>query len=203
MHKEILSEEQLKILPLIKNFSSDFGLVGGTAIALQIGHRSSIDFDLFTRSTLNHDRIRKEIRDFYEIKSILVEEPNELTLVVEGVKITFLNYPFEINYSVGFEDVIKMPDVLTLSAMKAFALGKRAKWKDYVDLFFILKIYGISEIVNKAKSMFGSEFNERLFREQLSYFDDIDYTEKIDYVGENYVSDDEIKKFISDTSLQV
>ncbi|HNU76419.1 MAG TPA: nucleotidyl transferase AbiEii/AbiGii toxin family protein [bacterium] len=203
MHKEILSEEQLKILPLIKNFSSDFGLVGGTAIALQIGHRSSIDFDLFTRSTLNHDRIRKEIRDFYEIKSILVEEPNELTLVVEGVKITFLNYPFEINYSVGFEDVIKMPDVLTLSAMKAFALGKRAKWKDYVDLFFILKIYGISEVVNKAKSMFGSEFNERLFREQLSYFDDIDYTEKIDYVGENYVSDDEIKKFISDTSLQV
>jgi len=203
MHKEILSEEQLKILPLIKNFSSDFGLVGGTAIALQIGHRSSIDFDLFTRSTLNHDRIRKEIRDFYEIKSILVEEPNELTLVVEGVKITFLNYPFEINYSVGFEDVIKMPDVLTLSAMKAFALGKRAKWKDYVDLFFILKIYGISEIVNKTKSMFGSEFNERLFREQLSYFDDIDYTEKIDYVGENYVSDDEIKRFLSDTSLQV
>jgi len=203
MHKEILSEEQLKILPLIKNFSSDFGLVGGTAIALQIGHRSSIDFDLFTRSTLNHDRIRKEIRDFYEIKSILVEEPNELTLVVEGVKITFLNYPFEINYSVGFEDVIKMPDVLTLSAMKAFALGKRAKWKDYVDLFFILKIYGISEIVNKAKSMFGSEFNERLFREQLSYFDDIDYTEKIDYVVENYVSDDEIKRFLSDTSLQV
>jgi hypothetical protein len=203
MHKEILSEEQLKILPLIKNFSSDFGLVGGTAIALQIGHRSSIDFDLFTRSTLNHDRIRKEIRDFYEIKSILVEEPNELTLVVEGVKITFLNYPFEINYSVGFEDVIKMPDVLTLSAMKAFALGKRAKWKDYVDLFFILKIYGISEIVNKTKSMFGSEFNERLFREQLSYFDDIDYTEKIDYVVENYVSDDEIKRFLSDTSLQV
>jgi len=203
MHKEILSEEQLKILPLIKNFSSDFGLVGGTAIALQIGHRSSIDFDLFTRSTLNHDRIRKEIRDFYEIKSILVEEPNELTLVVEGVKITFLNYPFEINYSVGFEDVIKMPDVLTLSAMKAFALGKRAKWKDYVDLFFILKIYGISEVVNKAKSMFGSEFNERLFREQLSYFDDIDYTEKIDYVVENYVSDDEIKRFLSDTSLQV
>jgi len=203
MHKEILSEEQLKILSLIKNFSSDFGLVGGTAIALQIGHRSSIDFDLFTRSTLNHDRIRKEIRDFYEIKSILVEEPNELTLVVEGVKITFLNYPFEINYSVGFEDVIKMPDVLTLSAMKAFALGKRAKWKDYVDLFFILKIYGISEIVNKTKSMFGSEFNERLFREQLSYFDDIDYTEKIDYVVENYVSDDEIKRFLSDTSLQV
>ena len=73
----------------------------------------------------------------------------------------------------------------------------------FIHLFFILKIYGISEIVNKTKSMFGSEFNERLFREQLSYFDDIDYTEKIDYVVENYVSDDEIKRFLSDTSLQV
>lgn len=203
MHKEILNEEQLKILSLIKNFSSDFGLVGGTAIALQLGHRSSIDFDLFTRAKLNHNRIRKEIRDFYEIQSVVVEEPNELTLVVEGVKITFLNYPFDINYSVGFEDVIKMPDVLTLSAMKAFALGKRAKWKDYVDLFFILKTHEINEIIDKAKLIFGNEFNERLFREQLSYFDDIDYTEKINYVDKNYVSDNEIKKFLSDTSLKI
>lgn len=201
MHKEVLSEEQLKILPLIKIFSNDFGLVGGTAIALQLGHRTSIDFDLFTHSNLDHDKIRKDIRDFYEIQSTVVDEPNELTLVVEGVKITFLFYPFEIDYSLDFEGIVKMPDVLTLSAMKAFALGKRAKWKDYVDLFFILKTHGIIEVVDRAKSIFGKEFNEKLFREQLSYFDDIDYSEKIDFFGENYVSDEDIKKFLSGISL--
>jgi len=201
MHKEILSEEQLKILPLIKSFSDDFGLVGGTAIALQLGHRTSIDFDLFTNSILNHDNIRRKLRDFYEIQNTVVEEPDELTVIVENVKITFLYYPFEINCSLDFEG-IKMPDVLTLSAMKAFALGKRAKWKDYVDLFFIFKNYSLIEVVDRAKSIFGKEFNEKLFREQLSYFDDIDYSEKIDFYGDNFVSDENIKKFLSGISLQ-
>jgi hypothetical protein len=48
MHRDILSENQIRLLPLIKTYSTDFGLVGGTAIALHLGHRRSIDFDLFT-----------------------------------------------------------------------------------------------------------------------------------------------------------
>ena len=48
MHKEILTETQIKLLPLVAEFSKDFGLVGGTAIALHLGHRRSIDFDFFT-----------------------------------------------------------------------------------------------------------------------------------------------------------
>ncbi len=48
MHKEILTEEQLKFLPLLKSFSNDFGLVGGTAMAFHLGHRRSIDIDLVT-----------------------------------------------------------------------------------------------------------------------------------------------------------
>ncbi|MEA2064850.1 MAG: hypothetical protein U9O66_00955 [Patescibacteria group bacterium] len=47
MHKKILTKEQKELLPLIKKFIKKFGLVGGTAIALQIGHRESIDFDFF------------------------------------------------------------------------------------------------------------------------------------------------------------
>lgn len=48
MHKEILSEEQTKLLPMLERFSRNFGLVDGTVIAFQIGHRRSIDFDLFS-----------------------------------------------------------------------------------------------------------------------------------------------------------
>ena len=51
MHKEIITADQIKLLPLVKSFSKDFGLVGGTAMALHIGHRHSIDFDLFLVST--------------------------------------------------------------------------------------------------------------------------------------------------------
>ncbi|GIW64180.1 MAG: hypothetical protein KatS3mg092_0113 [Patescibacteria group bacterium] len=61
MFKNILTEEQIKLLPLIKLFSKNFYLVGGTAIALQIGHRRSIDFDLFTEKSFNPLKIRRII----------------------------------------------------------------------------------------------------------------------------------------------
>ena len=201
MHKEILNEAQIRLLPMLKTFSDDFGLVGGTALALQIGHRRSIDFDLFTDKIFDPDKIRNKIRKAFEIQSTIVETPEELTIVVSDVKLTFLTYPFEINYSEILEGVIKMPNVLALSAMKAFALGKRAKWKDYVDLFFILKHYNLKDITTTAKEIFGGEFNEKLLREQLSYYQDIDYSETIDYIGNNTVSDAEIKLFLSNISL--
>jgi len=202
MHKEILNEDQVKLLPLIQSFSDDFGLAGGTAIALQIGHRRSIDYDLFTNKNFDHDEVRNRIRQLYQIQSTLVENPEELTILVSNMKVTFLTYPFEIDYSETFENIIKLPNVITLSAMKAFALGKRAKWKDYVDLFFILKEHKLSDITSRAGGIFGHEFNERLFREQLSYYQDIDYSETIDYMENKYVPDEKIKSFLSDISLQ-
>jgi len=84
--------------------------------------------------------------------------------------------------------------------MKAYALGGRAKWKDYVDLYFIMKDhYSIKEIIKKADELFGSSFNGRFFRQQLSYFDDINYTEKVEYVGED-VQDHIITEFLTEIS---
>lgn len=61
-----------------------------------------------------------------------------------------------------------MPDLISLAAMKAYSLGRRSKWKDYVDLYFIIKGYfSVREISEKAREIFGGGFNERLFREQL------------------------------------
>jgi len=62
LHKEILTKKQIKLLPLLKSFSKDFGLVGGTAVALHIGHRRSIDFDLFTDKEFKNSSIRKIIQ---------------------------------------------------------------------------------------------------------------------------------------------
>ena len=57
MHEEVLNKEQVELLPLLKEFKREFFLVGGTAIALQIGHRRSIDFDLFKLNPLKHKAI--------------------------------------------------------------------------------------------------------------------------------------------------
>ncbi|MDP3793481.1 MAG: hypothetical protein Q8R07_01885, partial [Candidatus Uhrbacteria bacterium] len=63
MHKEILTEEQVRLLPLLGKFSRDFGLVGGTAIALYLGHRRSIDFDLFSDKPFHNAAVRRKIKN--------------------------------------------------------------------------------------------------------------------------------------------
>ena len=86
--------------------------------------------------------------------------------------------------------------------MKAFALGQRAKWKDYVDLYFIMeKYHGIDKIIQKAKQLFGPEFNEKIIRSQLMYFDDINYSEEVEYLPGFEVSDEVVKKGLIEFSL--
>lgn len=203
MHEEVLIESQSKLLPLVKLFSKDFGLVGGTAIAFYIGHRESIDFDLFTFKEFSNFSIKKVINAYgLSIDNVFVNKKEEYTFLAGGVKFTFFQFPYEINYTNSFEDIIKLPDLLTLASMKAFALGRRAKWKDYVDLYFIFKNgYSIKDITAKSTEIFGHEFNEKIFRVQLSYFEDIDYSEKVIYKDGFAVPDEVVKQYLIEQSL--
>jgi len=203
LHPEIFTERQKKLLPLIKKFYKKFGLVGGTAIALHIGHRESIDFDLFSCEEFNvYDLKRKISEDSKKITEVFVSKSYEFTFLLNEVKITFFHYPFKIDYEVDFDNILRTPSLLTLAAMKAYALGMRAKWKDYVDLYFIMRDYhSFSEIVEQTRAIFGSEFNEKVFRSQLSYFEDINYSEKVIYKKGYEVSDDEIRKSLIEFSL--
>ena len=88
-------------------------------------------------------------------------------------------------------------------AMKAYALGRRSKWKDYVDLYFLLtKCFSLAEVSAKATELFGELFSEKLFRAQLSYFDDIDYTEQVEYLIPNPPTAEEIKRVLTELSLK-
>ena len=204
LHSEILTKEQKELLPLVKKFYKDFGLVGGTAIALHIGHRESIDFDLFSFNEFKTLNIKRRIVNFKAIDRIIVSKPYEFTFLLNKVKMTFFNYPFEINYEIDFDNALKLPSLLTLAAMKAYALGMRAKWKDYVDLYFIIKdFHSVPEIVKQAESIFGNEFNEKIFRGQLAYFEDINYSEEVKYLKGFEVSDRIIKKELINFSLSL
>lgn len=203
LHKEILTKEQEKILPLARSFSKDFFLVGGTAIALHIGHRRSVDFDLFSTEAFNNADIRRKILQTQRIQRVLVDKTGEFTLTVRGVRMTIFHYPFRaVRPRIALDGVIKIPDLLTLSAMKAYALGRRAKWKDYVDMFFVMRDHhALREIAEKARKIFGREFNEKIFRAQLAYFRDIDYSEKVIFMKGCAVPDNHIKKGLIDFSL--
>ena len=70
------------------------------------------------------------------------------------MKFTFFHYPYQVVGTCKFEEFISVPDLLTLAAMKAFALSRRSKWKVYVDLYFIIKeFYSIKQISEKASNI--------------------------------------------------
>jgi hypothetical protein len=93
-------------------------------------------------------------RSKYSFSKLLVSHDDEVTGLISGVKVTFLAYPFDIEASSDFDGYIKLPDLLTLASMKAYALGRRAKWKDYVDLYFLFHYFSLAEVSKKAKHIF-------------------------------------------------
>jgi len=203
MHKEILSAEQQIILPLVKEFGREYYLAGGTAVALHLGHRRSIDFDLFKPTSLNIKKNISRISEYGLPFTITRRVPEQMNVTVGGIKFTFLEYPFKTKGSIKFEDIIKVPELIDLAAMKAYALGRRSKWKDYVDLYFILKYdYSIRQISARASEIFDQLFSEKLFRAQLSYFEDVDYSEEIEYIVPE-VPEDEIRAWLTETSLAI
>ena len=201
MFTEILDSHQYQLLPLIEKFKREFYLVGGTAIALQLGHRRSIDFDLFKTKSFNKKKIITHIEDQKLPYKLIYQESNQLHLLVNNVKLTFFEYGFEIPHKIWFEKTISMPTLIDLAAMKAYALGRRAKWKDYVDLYWLLKnVCTLNELCIRSEQLFGELFSEKMFRQQLCFFKDIDFSEEVMYIKEE-IPRETIENFLVETSL--
>ena len=202
MYKDILSVEQMAMLPLIKQFSVDYYLAGGTALALQYGHRRSLDFDMFTTRSFETQPIIRTIRKNHVINQIHIDELNQLTLVANHIKMTFYRYEYPVIHEKKLGDIITMPDELSIAAMKAFALGRRAKWKDYVDLYFVFKHHSIQEVIDRAHEYYGmGEFSDKLFRGQLDFHQDINYGEAVDWMPGFETSQEKILSSLSQISL--
>lgn len=201
MHTEILTKNQQDLLSLIAKFSADFYLVGGTAAALQLGHRRSIDFDLFTDREFSNESLLAKVRRFYPVDKVYIKIKGQMTIDVHGVRMTWYQFPFVVPHAINLEKIITLPDVPTIAAMKIYALGQRAKWKDYVDLYFIFKQYSLVAVMKIARKLFGTEINERMVREQLDYFADVSYAEPIEYLPDMSVSDEAVKAALKKIAL--
>lgn len=176
-HSEILTPELKKLFPKLAPFKNDFYLAGGTALALQIGHRVSVDFDLFSDT-----HIKKTLLNLVEeacgvgASEVFVNKSTELTLTITGVKCTFLEYPFPRLLpliSGGPIDLLSPKEILVT---KAYTIGRRGSFKDYVDLYIGIRehVSSIEEIIALARQKYGEVFNDRLFLEQLVFVDDLD-----------------------------
>lgn len=177
-------------------------MVGGTSIALHIGHRLSIDFDLFKNGTIKPKAIIKKFQDNKEHFKVTLNIDGQLNLICRDVKFTFFQYEFEIHHPINIKNAISIPTLIDLAAMKAYALGRRSKWKDYVDLYFILKDhFSIAEIAERAVIIYKDLFSEKLFRAQLNYFTGINFDEQVDFMPGFETNEQTIKDFLTDAAL--
>lgn len=185
MRLEVIKSEQKKIFEKLKNFK-EYYLAGGTALAFQIGHRISVDFDFFSPKDIPKYLLSKIKRLFKEYKvKVEVNNPEQLTVTLNEVHLTFLKYPFPIILKLVKHQGVKMLSIPEIAATKAYTIGHQATLKDYVDLYFILKEKHttLERIINLAQKKFKNEFNTRLFLEQLIYLEDIEDIE-IEYLKE-------------------
>src|SRR3989338_354861 len=116
MFPKILTEEQIELLPLVKKFSDAFYLVGGTAVALQLGHRRSIDFDLFSDREFANDNLLAKVRRFYPVDKVYVKSRGQMTIDIHGVRMTWYQFPFIIPHRINWEEIIWNRDKRTNGA---------------------------------------------------------------------------------------
>ena len=109
----------------------------------------------------------------------LVNNREELTVLVDETKVTFLSYPFPVLFKFVKYEMIQLLSVKEIAATKAYTLGRRGSFKDYVDLYFtVLESYAnLNEIIEMAQKKYQNDFNARLFLEQLLYLEDVGDTE--------------------------
>jgi len=175
-HTEALTEEAKKLFPRLASFNKDFYLAGGTALALQIGHRVSVDFDLFSPHPIKKTLLVKTEAVYEGMPmEIFVNNSRELTLLIQGVKHTFLHYPFPTILPFEKNDTIHFLSSKEILATKAYTIGRRGAFKDYADLYVGINsgISSLQDIINLAQEKYNGVFNDRLFLEQTLYMDDI------------------------------
>jgi len=179
----------------LKVFGETCYLAGGTALALQIGHRHSFDFDLFIPNQINNSLLKK-VREIFGKVRFSINTVDQITFVTkENISVTFLAYWFPLLKEKITTTSVPMASLFDIIADKAQTIGRRAVWRDYADIFYILNknIASIQEIITLAHKKFGGEFVPEQFLEQLVYYDDVEIVD-IDWIEQKY-SPNEIKTF--------
>ena len=168
-------------------------LVGGTALALQYGHRMSIDLDFFGKIEDDADTMREILRQIGSL-SIIKESPNIKIYLLDGIKLDFVNYKYQwIDTSIEV-DHLRLASPCDIAAMKINAIEGRGTKKDFIDMYFLLQHYSLKEVLD----FYARKYPENsMFRAlmSLSYFEDAE--EQIMPKMFSSVTWEEMKQFIT------
>jgi len=177
LHLETIDTRTLDLLVKLQKIPAftELRLVGGTALALHIGHRKSVDLDFFGTITADEYELSKQLTETGQA-TILKKTENIKIYVIDGIKTDIVNFHYKWLASPLIESGLVLAGMEDIAAMKLSAITGRGTKKDFIDLFFLLKHFRLKQMLDFYLQKYpdGSEF---IVLKSLSYFDDAEEDE--------------------------
>jgi hypothetical protein len=181
LHMQVLPEPQRKLWSELSAVPREFHLYGGTALALHLGHRISVDFDFFANRALNIAALERDI-PFLAGARIVQREKNTLSAIIDRggpVTVSFFgvpNLPRLLPPRLAPDNGLQIASLIDLAGTKASVVQVRAEAKDYIDIDALLTRGKITlpTALAVAQRLYGATFNPEITLKALSYFGDGD-----------------------------
>ena len=168
-----------------ENLFHDMRLVGGTALALQYGHRNSIDLDFFGELEASNDDILSVLNQFDELE-VLKQSDKIKIYKINGVKVDFVSYEYPWLDEVVCEDGIRLASPKDIGAMKIYAAEGRGSRKDFIDIYYLLKRFSLKELLSFYKSKYPNHSEFVALRSLTYFFDAETYPMPLMYTNDNW-----------------
>ena len=185
IHLGILDEKGKEIFPLLSFVSkSGFYLAGGTALALQLGHRTSLDFDFYSQRSFKKGKLRQLLKENMlaaKIKVLQDTDDTFETMVDKKINISFFHYDYPMLEKFINVQGILLASLKDIAAMKIVAISQRGKRRDFIDIFYLLNIFSLEEILKFTQKKY-TEFDIYHGLRGLVYFKDADDDPEVDRI---------------------
>ena len=196
LHLETIEPKTLELLRKLQSLSifENSRLVGGTALALQLGHRKSIDLDIFGKIAATPEEIQETCS---EVGSLEISKTSKNINIywVDGIKVDCVNYPYEWLEECRVLDGVRLASISDIAAMKISAIINRGTKKDFIDLHFLLKAMSLNHILDLYDQKYtdGSRF---IAIKSMTYFEDAE-SDPMPYMFEDVTWEDVKKSIIA------
>lgn len=179
LYTETVAPKTLELLRSLMHdpVFSQFNLVGGTSISLQMGHRVSIDLDLFSNASFNEQKLTEHLRQNYGYELDFIEKET-VKGEIDGVKIDCIAHKYPWLKEPIIINGIRLATCNDLAAMKLNAIvGNGTRLKDFIDIAYLSKKMSLNDMISAYQTKYTS--NGVMVLKALAYFDDINFKEPI------------------------
>jgi len=173
-HPEAIKQDVERTLRHLHDRSlvGDFYLAGGTGLAVQSGHRRSVDLDFFSEEMFNEELLVQKLGGLHDF-SVASKAGSTLHTGIGAVKVSFLGYPYPVLFPLLFFLGVRLADARDIACMKISAIASRGTRRDFIDLYVVSKEYGLAAILDLFKGKYSrANYSGIHILKSLTYFEE-------------------------------